>query len=63
MMMHTSQCSQYAVVDGLTVRFMVRPRRTRQKGYREPVLVDTHRFRSHAEAEKAARKWTKPLAH
>lgn len=54
---HTSNLTHYATVIGSTVLFMARGKITRQKKYREPLLVNKRRFRSKADAEIAARQW------
>lgn len=56
-MNHTSQMSQFATVYGRTVVFMSRPSLTRQKKYREPIVVKKKRYPNKVEAEQAARQW------
>lgn len=57
MIEHTSDKSHYAIPIGRTVLFMARPERTRQKAYREPVLVKKKRFRSKLDAMTAKMQW------
>lgn len=54
---HTHDKTQYASVFGRTVVFMARPKKTRQKAYREPVVVKKKRFQNKAEANIAAKQW------
>lgn len=58
MIEHTYNKPQYASIFGRTVVFMARPGLTRQKKYREPIVIKKKRFANKAEAEQAAKQWT-----
>lgn len=55
--MRTSQMPFYATVIGRMVIFMARPKLTRQKSYREPMIVEKKRYANKAAAEIAAKHW------
>lgn len=55
--MRTSQMPFYATVIGRTVIFLARGKITRQKRYREPVIVEKKRYANKAAAETAAKHW------
>lgn len=57
MIEHTHNKTHYAVQIGTLVQFMARPSLTRQKSYREPVIVKKKRYRSKIDAEVAAKQW------
>lgn len=61
MIQHTHDKTVFAVIIRRTVQFMARPALTRQKSYREPVIVKKKRYRSKAEAEIAANHWERKL--
>lgn len=54
---HTHDKSHYAVVIGRSVQFMARPELTRQKKYREPVIVKKKHYPNKQQAELAAMQW------
>ncbi len=56
-MEHTSTKQSYAVITGRKVIFMARPVKTRQKHYREPVVVKEVYFKTKAEAMEAKEIW------
>lgn len=53
----TSTKNFYATVIGRTVIFLARGKMTKQKHYREPVIVDKRRYANKAAAETAAKHW------
>lgn len=57
MIEHTFHKSNLATIIGRTVIFMSRPAKTRQKTYREPVVVKKKRFANKVEAEIAKKQW------
>jgi hypothetical protein len=57
MIEHTHDKAAWGVVIGRTVIFMARPEITRQKKYREPIVVDKKRYKNKAQAELAAMQW------
>lgn len=61
MIEHTHNLSQYGVVIGRKVCFFKRPDKTRQKGYREPRPFGEQWYRNKKLAERAAKRFAKPL--
>lgn len=57
MISHTHHLTNFATIIGRTVIFMSRPAKTRQKAYREPVVVKRKRYQSKAQAELAKTQW------
>lgn len=55
--MHTSHLDQFATRCGRIVTFLKRPPKTRQKNYREPIVVTKKRFERVTDAEIAIRQW------
>jgi len=47
----------YATIIGRVVIFMARPHRTRQKSYRQPIMVKKKRYANKKQAEIAAKQW------
>lgn len=57
MIEHTHDKSHFCSIVGRTVTFLARPALTRQKKYRQPIVVKKKRYQSKAEAELAAKQW------
>lgn len=55
--MRTSNKAFYATVIGRLVIFMARPSLTKQKAYREPIVVDKKRYPTNKAALLAAKHW------
>lgn len=55
--MRTSEKDIYPVRIGRLVLLMVRPEKTRQKDYREPVIAKRKRFPTVADAKVAETQW------
>lgn len=60
-MRHTHDKSMYAVRVGRSVTFMARPQPTRQKKYREPVVVEQKDFPTTGAAQVAVACWERML--
>ncbi len=59
---HTHDKTHWATITGRLVVFMARPGRTKQKKYREPVMIKKKRYETKADAEIAAKQWEGILA-
>lgn len=57
MIIHTSTKSKFATRIKRTVLFYARPKATKQKQYREPVLIDKKYFPTTILAKEAAMEW------
>jgi hypothetical protein len=56
-MIRTSEKPFYGVMIGRLVIFLARPELTRQKKYREPIVVKKKKFRDKKSAEIAVKQW------